>query len=270
MVSQDQAERNEYKQFVQSKAGGDWNKGAQMYAQLKGRPSDDIFGDSANQDRFMKMTFDFDTFTQDDWHNYWLMAQHCDKNRDFQRQALAAIEKYQGQDHQNYHYLADRISCGTTGTQKYGTQDGCNIDSVNENFADGRHPEDKGEDIRVWEQTNVAEAKTHHHDHEFKTAYHITSTENAEEILYAGLDPYDGKAFMVVDEGDKGKLQKQLSVVGGWMYAKSEGSDDPLTLLQIDVTGIPLTYDHGWYFSTTKISPDRIQDLGEDELARYV
>ena len=148
MVSQDQDERNEYKQFVQSKAGGDWDKGAQMYAQLKGRPSDDIFGDSANQDRFMKMIFDFDTFTEDDWHNYWLMAQHCDKNRDFQRQALAAIEKYQGQDHQNYHYLADRISCGTTGTQKYGTQDGCNIDSVNENFADGRHPEDKGDSKR--------------------------------------------------------------------------------------------------------------------------
>ena len=149
MVSQDQAERNEYKQFVQSKAGGDWNKGAQMYAQLKGRPSDDIFGDSANQDRFMKMTFDFDTFTEDDWHNYWLMAQHCDKNRDFQRQALAAIEKYQGQDHPNYHYLSDRISCGTTGTQKYGTQNGCNIDGVNENFADGRHPEDKGDSKRL-------------------------------------------------------------------------------------------------------------------------
>jgi len=148
MVSQDQAERNEYKQFVQSKAGGDWDKGAQMYSQLKGRPSDDIFGDSANQDRFMKMTFDFDTFTEDDWHNYWLMAQHCDKNRDFQRQALAAIEKYQGQDHQNYHYLADRISCGTTGTQKYGTQNGCNIDSVQENFADGRHPEHKGDSKR--------------------------------------------------------------------------------------------------------------------------
>jgi pyrimidine deaminase RibD-like protein/GNAT superfamily N-acetyltransferase len=149
MVSQDQAERNAYKQFVQSKAGGDWNKGAQMYAQLKGRPSDDIFGDSANQDRFMKMTFDFDTFTDDDWNNYWMMAQHCDKNRDFQRQALAAIEKYQGQDHSHYHYLYDRISCGTTGTQKYGTQDGCNIDSVNENFADGRNPQDKGDSKRL-------------------------------------------------------------------------------------------------------------------------
>jgi GNAT superfamily N-acetyltransferase/pyrimidine deaminase RibD-like protein len=128
----------------------------------------------------------------------------------------------------------------------------------------------KGQDVRVWEQTNVAEARTPHPDHEFETAYHITTTENAEEILYAGLDPYDGKAFMVVDEGDKVKLQRELSTVGNWMYAKTEGSDDPLTLLQIDVSGIPLTYEHGWYFSTTKISPDRITDLGVKELARYV
>jgi len=128
----------------------------------------------------------------------------------------------------------------------------------------------KGDDVRVWEQKNVAEARPEHPTHEFETAYHITSTENAEEILYAGLDPYDGKAFMVVNEGDKVKLQRELSTVGNWMYAKTEGSDDPLTLLQIDVSGIPLTYEHGWYFSTTKISPDRITDLGVKELARYV
>ena len=118
-------------------------------------------------------------------------------------------------------------------------------------------------------QEFVAESRTHHPTHEFKTAYHITSTENAEEILYDGLDPRDGKAFMVVDEGDKAKLRKELSTVAGWMYAKSEGSDDPLTLLQIDVTGFPLTYEYGWYFSTTKIPPDRIKDLGSDELGRY-
>ena len=119
-------------------------------------------------------------------------------------------------------------------------------------------------------QEFVTESSTEHPAHEFDTAYHITTTENAEEILYDGLDPRDGKAFMVVDEGDDAKLQRELSVVGGWMYAKTEGSDDPLTLLQIDVAGIPLTYEHGWYFSTTKISPDRITDLGERELARYV
>jgi hypothetical protein len=156
MYAQDQAERNEFKTLVHSKAGGDYTKGGQMYAQLKGRPRDSIFGDEERQDRFMKMKFDFDTFTDDDWDNYWMMAQHCDKNRDFQRQALAAIEKYQGQDHSHYHYLYDRISCGTTGTQKYGTQDGCNIDSVNENFADGRNPQDKGDSKRLGVPTKAS------------------------------------------------------------------------------------------------------------------
>jgi hypothetical protein len=113
------------------------------------------------------------------------------------------------------------------------------------------------------------ELMTAHPDHHFKTAYHITTTENAEEILYAGLDPHDGKAFMVVDEGDKAKLKQELSTVENWMYAKTEGSDDPLTLLQIDITNLPLAYEHGWYFSTTKIPPSRIKDLGSDELGRY-
>jgi Zn-dependent peptidase ImmA (M78 family) len=38
MVRQDQAERNEYANFVKSQAGGDWIKGAKMYAQLKKDP----------------------------------------------------------------------------------------------------------------------------------------------------------------------------------------------------------------------------------------
>jgi hypothetical protein len=126
------------------------------------------------------------------------------------------------------------------------------------------------EAFRLIAPNQINELMTTHLDHQFKTAYHITNTENAEEILYSGLDPSDGKAFMVVDEGDKAKLQKELRVVGNWMYAKSEGSDDPLTLLQIDVTNMPLAHEHGWYFSTTKIPPNRIRDLGEDELERYV
>ena len=122
MVSQDQAERNEYQQFVKSQAGGDWTKGAKMYAQLKKRPANDIFDDASRLNQFMKMTFDFDKFTNADWDNYWLLAQHCDSNRDFQKQALATIKKYQGPDHSHYKYLYDRISVGLTGKQKYGTQ----------------------------------------------------------------------------------------------------------------------------------------------------
>ena len=60
LVAQDQSERNEYKNFVKSQAGGDWSKGAKMYAQLKKRPSNDIFGDASRLNQFMKMQFDFD------------------------------------------------------------------------------------------------------------------------------------------------------------------------------------------------------------------
>ena len=90
-VNQDQAERNEYAQFVKSKAGDDWNKGAKMYAQLKKRPSNDIFGDTERLNQFIETKFDFTKFTNDDWDNYWLLAQHCDHNRNFQKQALAKI-----------------------------------------------------------------------------------------------------------------------------------------------------------------------------------
>jgi hypothetical protein len=122
MVNQDQSERNEYKNFVKSQAGGDWSKGAKMYAQLKKRPSNDIFGDASRLNQFMKMKFDFDKFTNEDWDNYWLLAQHCDDNRDFQKNALSIIKEYQGTDNSHYKYLYDRISMGLTGKQKYGTQ----------------------------------------------------------------------------------------------------------------------------------------------------
>ena len=122
MVRQDQAERTEYQNFVKSQAGGDWTKGASMFAQLKKRPSEDIFGDAARLNQFMQMKFDFDKFTDSDWNNYWLLAQHCDTDRNFQKKALAIIKKYQGEGHTHYKYLYDRISVGLTGKQKYGTQ----------------------------------------------------------------------------------------------------------------------------------------------------
>jgi hypothetical protein len=124
MVSQDQAERNAYKAWVEAQLGGDYTKGGEMWAKLKNRPRNDIFGDAVRQDQFMKMKFDFDKFTTQAWNDYWLMAQHCDNNRDFQKNALSIIEKYLGTDHNHYKFLYDRISKALTGKQKYGTQNG--------------------------------------------------------------------------------------------------------------------------------------------------
>lgn len=129
LVNQDQAERNEYSQFVKSQADGDWSRGAKMYAQSKNRSSDDIFGEKERLQQFMKMKFDFDKFNDSDWDDYWLLSQHCDSDRTFQKHALATIKKYQGKDHKNYQYLYDRISCGLTGSQRYGTQNVCKIDA---------------------------------------------------------------------------------------------------------------------------------------------
>ncbi len=101
------------------------------------------------------------------------------------------------------------------------------------------------------------------------TAYHVTTVSNAEDILDVGLHPSDGRVFLVPDLGDEERLRKNLGTVAGWMYAKTEHTDDPLTLLQVDVSGIPLEYYNGWYTSTKPIGPERIKDLGEQALARY-
>ena len=127
-VSADQAERNEYKNFVSTKADGDYTLGAKLWAAKKKRPANDVFGDLARQQKFMKMTFNFDKFTDQDWDNYWMMSQHCDHDRPFQQKALDIIKQYLGDSHSHYKYLSDRISCGLKGTQKYRTQDGCDKD----------------------------------------------------------------------------------------------------------------------------------------------
>lgn len=119
-------------------------------------------------------------------------------------------------------------------------------------------------------ESQVQESAEDRSDHSYTTTYHITTSEYADEIMYDGLDARDGKAFMIVDEGDKKQLRDEISQVANWIYARTEGSDDPLTLLQIDVRGLPLTYEYGWHFSTSKIPPARIKNLGPDALARYV
>jgi hypothetical protein len=125
----DQEERIEYGNFVRTQVGGDGEQGAKLWAEKKKRPANDIFGDLARQQQFMKMKFDFDKFSEQDWADYWIIAQHCDDFRQFQQQALSIIKQYLGTDHKHYKWLSDRISCGLTGTQTHGTQDMCNKDT---------------------------------------------------------------------------------------------------------------------------------------------
>jgi hypothetical protein len=103
--------------------------------------------------------------------------------------------------------------------------------------------------------------------HKFTTAYHITTEENANEIDAVGLRPRDGNVYLVVDEGDQQQLRRELYQVAGWLYARTEDSDEELNLLKIDVRGIPLTYKDGWYRAQANISADRIENLGWEPLA---
>ena len=121
----DQSERNAFGDFVKDQASGDPAQDQKLWAAKKKRPANDIFGDLVRQRQFIKMKFDFDKFTEQDWFDYWIIAQHCDDFRQFQQQALSIIKQYLGTDHKHYKWLSDRISCGFTGTQTYGTQDMC-------------------------------------------------------------------------------------------------------------------------------------------------
>ena len=154
-VSADQKERNEYKTFVSTKAHGDYTLGAKLWAAKKNRPANDVFGDLARQQKFMKMTFNFDKFADQDWDDYWMMAQHCDHDRPFQQKALDIIKQYLGDSHSHYKYLSDRISCGLKGTQKYRTQDGCDKDVKSENIGNVVH-----EDAENYKGVHKAPDKT--------------------------------------------------------------------------------------------------------------
>ena len=60
------------------------------------------------------------------WDDLWLVAQHSDDDRAFQKEVLDKIEDYPHKEQKShYQYLSDRISCAEEGKQKYGTQKEC-------------------------------------------------------------------------------------------------------------------------------------------------
>ena len=122
LAKEDQKERNEYKEFVYRMTDGDYKKGAELWAKQKNRSKNDIFNDRERLNRFIGMKFNYSKFNEEDWKNFWLLAQHTDLNRDFQKKALAIIKQYIGTDNNYYKYLSDRISMAETGTQLFNTQ----------------------------------------------------------------------------------------------------------------------------------------------------
>ena len=63
------------------------------------------------------------------WDDLWLVSQHADDDRAFQKQILIKIKQFPHKKQKNhFEYLSDRISCPETGTQKYGTANICQKD----------------------------------------------------------------------------------------------------------------------------------------------
>ena len=114
----------------------------------------------------------------------------------------------------------------------------------------------------MMESTQLAEEQ-----HNFTTAYHITTEENAGEVADRGLRPSEGNVYLVVNQGDSRQLKAELYEVMHWMYARIKDSDEELNLLKVDIRGLPLTLKDGWYRSLVPISADRITNLGSAPLA---
>ena len=63
------------------------------------------------------------------WGDLWLVSQHADDDRAFQKQVLIKIKQFPHKKQKShFEYLSDRISCNETGAQKYGTQKMCEKD----------------------------------------------------------------------------------------------------------------------------------------------
>ena len=126
----DQELRNKWAAKIE-KAGSPSKELAAEFAKEHGTTTDDLFKDAERQKEFESLfnSFseeDFDNLSDEDWKNLWLVAQHADHNRKLQGRVRDVLKTYNREE--EYKYIADRISCGESGGQEYGTQDICRLD----------------------------------------------------------------------------------------------------------------------------------------------
>jgi len=131
----DQELRNKWAAKM-NKAGGYSKELASEFVGEHGTTTDDLFNDQQRQKEFKTLFSslseeDFNNFADQDWKNLWLVAQHADNDRELQRRVGYILKKHKRQE--EYKYIADRISCGESGEQKYGTQDICEKDLQEDN-----------------------------------------------------------------------------------------------------------------------------------------
>lgn len=130
-VKLDQTIRGEYLKFVQDKFGGDYATARSEWMKIKHTTEQDFFGTQQQEHQIHKRLLNqlsympLATFSQEDWHNLWLLTQHADELPVLQKRVLDKLKQYPqipGQD-KRIRYLTDRLLSGQGKTQRYNTQD---------------------------------------------------------------------------------------------------------------------------------------------------
>ena len=126
LEQKDQAERNEYLKKYLEPFG--YEKGVAKWIKDKKRRPDDVFGDKVRHPEIKKLIRKLinlgKPLDEDTLNVVNILVIHLDQDRNFQKEFLQFLTKY----HFNsgpYKSISDRISCGESGTQKYGTQNIC-------------------------------------------------------------------------------------------------------------------------------------------------
>jgi hypothetical protein len=102
-----------------------WESLRADFVRTHGTSLDDMFGDKTRHAQILSLPnrLVWGKMTEDDWHNLAVLTQHMDSEPGFQAQMLKIFRQWRGEKSSQYQYLADRISCRETGTQRFGTQD---------------------------------------------------------------------------------------------------------------------------------------------------
>ena len=92
-----------------------------------------------------------------------------------------------------------------------------------------------------------------------KTAYHFSPVENTDDILEYGLNPKVGMNTAYTDRRVYLFLSKQdlEDALGSWIYDRF--GEEPLALFSVNIEDIPIQKEHGEYYTSSTISPDRIK-----------
>lgn len=133
MVKVDQKDRNKLAEYYDNPklAHLSWEQQLALYKKDNNIPQEqeEIFPSQTNKVKKLISNINFETLATKDWENLFLLVQHADDDITLQKQMLPFFYKRYGNSGNStpYQMLHDRISCAETGTQKFGTQNGCRL-----------------------------------------------------------------------------------------------------------------------------------------------